>query len=62
MKSARASQLAYHLGSMETFMRMVESGKGVTFIPELAVLQLGDARKSWYVPSPSPAPPARSCC
>ena len=35
MKSARASQLAYHLGSMETFMRMVESGKGVTFIPEL---------------------------
>ena len=28
MKSARASQLAYHLGSMETFMRMVESGKG----------------------------------
>ena len=26
MKSARASQLAYHLGSMETFMRMVESG------------------------------------
>lgn len=45
MKSARASQLAYHLGSMETFMRMVESGKGVTFIPELAVLQLGDAQK-----------------
>jgi LysR family hydrogen peroxide-inducible transcriptional activator len=45
MKSARASQLAYHLGSMETFMRMVESGKGVTFIPELAVLQLGNAQK-----------------
>ena len=50
MKSARASQLAYHLGSMETFMRMVESGKGVTFIPELAVLQLGDAQKE-LVPS-----------
>ena len=57
MKSARASQLAYHLGSMETFMRMVESGKGVTFIPELAVLQLGDAQKelvrSFAMPCPT---------
>ena len=57
MKSAGASQLAYHLGSMETFMRMVESGKGVTFIPELAVLQLGDAQKelvrSFAIPCPT---------
>ena len=57
MKSARASQLAYHLGSMETFMRMVESGKGVTFIPELAVPQLGDAQKelvrSFAIPCPT---------
>ena len=57
MKSARASQLAYHLGSMETFMRMVESGKGVTFISELAVLQLGDAQKelvrSFAIPCPT---------
>ena len=57
MKSARASQLAYHLGSMETLMRMVESGKGVTFIPELAVLQLGDAQKelvrSFAIPCPT---------
>lgn len=57
MKSAHASQLAYHLGSMETFMRMVESGKGVTFIPELAVLQLGDAQKelvrSFAIPCPT---------
>ena len=57
MKSARASQLAYHLGSMETFMRMVESGKGVTFIPELALLQLGDAQKelvrSFAIPCPT---------
>lgn len=57
MKSARASQLAYHLGSMETFMRMVESGKGVTFIPDLAVLQLGDAQKelvrSFAIPCPT---------
>ena len=57
MKSARASQLAYHLGSIETFVRMVESGKGVTFIPELAVLQLGDAQKelvrSFAIPCPT---------
>ena len=57
LKAARASQLAYHLGSMETFMRMVESGKGVTFIPELAVLQLGDAQKelvrSFAIPCPT---------
>lgn len=57
MKSARASQLAHHLGSMETFMRMVESGKGVTFIPELAVLQLGNAQKelvrSFAIPCPT---------
>ena len=57
MKSARASQLAYHLGSMETFMRRVESGKGMPFIPELAVLQLGDAQKelvrSFAIPCPT---------
>ena len=56
MKSARASQLAYHLGSMETFMRMVESGKGVTFIPELAVLQLGDAQKELVRSFANPCP------
>ena len=57
MKSARASQLAYHLGSMETFMRMVESGKGITFIPELAVLQLDGTQKelvrSFAIPCPT---------
>ena len=57
LKRARASQLAYHLGSMETFMRMVESGKGITFIPELAVLQLGDVQKelvrSFAIPCPT---------
>lgn len=56
MKSARASQLAYHLGSMETFMRMVESGKGVTFIPELAALQLGDIQKELVRPFAIPCP------
>ena len=56
MKSARASQLAYHLGSMETFMRMVESGKGITFIPELAVLQLDGTQKELVRPFAIPKP------
>ena len=42
---------------METFMRMVESGKGVTFIPELAVLQLGDAQKALVRSFAIPCPP-----
>lgn len=56
LKSARASQLAYHLGSMETFMRMVEGGKGVTFIPGLAVLQLTPAQKELVRPFAIPRP------
>lgn len=56
LKTARASQLAYHLGSMETFMRMVESGKGVTFIPELAVLQLNETQKALVRPFAIPCP------
>lgn len=57
IKSAQASQIAYNLGSMETFMRMVESGKGVTFIPELAVMQLSDKQKElaheFAIPKPT---------
>ncbi len=56
LKSARASQLAYHLGSMETFMRMVESGKGITFIPGLAVLQLDGRQKELVRPFAIPSP------
>lgn len=56
-KSAQASQLSYNLGSLETFMRMVESGKGVTFIPELAVMQLGETQKElareFAIPKPT---------
>ena len=37
-------------------MRMVESGKGVTFIPELAVLQLGDIQKELVRPFAIPCP------
>lgn len=56
LKAARASQLAYHLGSMETFMRMVESGKGITFIPELAVLQLNEIQQQLVRPFAIPCP------
>lgn len=40
MEQVKIRQAAYQLGSLETFMRMVESGNGITFIPELATLQL----------------------
>ena len=56
MKSSQTSQLAYNLGSMETFMRMVESGKGITFIPELAVMQLTDQQKELVRPFAIPTP------
>lgn len=56
LKSAQVSQLAYRLGSMETFMRMVESGKGVTFIPELAVMQLDENQKTLVRPFAIPIP------
>ena len=48
--------MAYHLGSMETFMRMVESGKGITFIPELAVSQLTEEQKKLVRPFAIPRP------
>ena len=56
MKSAQTSQLAYNLGSMETFMRMVESGKGITFIPDLAVQQLRESQKEFVRPFAIPLP------
>lgn len=56
IKSARQSQLTYSLGSIETFMRMVESGRGVTFIPWLAVQQLSDLQKELVRPFALPIP------
>lgn len=56
MESVKVSQMAYHLGSMETFMRMVESGKGVTFIPELAVTQLTEVQRELVRPFAIPRP------
>ncbi len=45
LKSTRRSKKAYSLGSIETFMRIVEQGKGITFIPELVIRQLNDEQK-----------------
>ena len=56
MKSSQSSQLAYNLGSMETFMRMVESGMGITFIPELAEMQLSQPQKELTRPFAIPVP------
>ncbi|MBO4985247.1 MAG: hydrogen peroxide-inducible genes activator [Bacteroides sp.] len=56
LKGAQSSQLAYSLGSMETFMRMVESGKGITFIPELAVRQLSQSQQELVRPFAIPTP------
>ncbi len=41
---------------METFMRMVESGKGITFIPELAVAQLTEEQRQLVRPFAIPRP------
>lgn len=56
MEAVKVSQMAYRLGSMETFMRMVESGKGITFIPELAVEQLSDEQRKLVRPFAIPRP------
>ncbi|MDY6206372.1 MAG: LysR substrate-binding domain-containing protein [Prevotella sp.] len=56
LKGASKSQHAYTLGSIETFMRIVENGKGVTFIPELAVYQLNDQQKQHVRPFAIPIP------
>lgn len=56
LKSASLSQSSYSLGSIETFMRMVESGKGMTFIPELALTQLTAEQKRLVRPFAIPIP------
>lgn len=44
------------LGSIETFMRIVEGGKGVTFIPELALDQLNSQQRELVRPFAVPIP------
>lgn len=56
LKSARDSKAMYSLGSIETFMRMVENGNGVTFIPELALHQLNDSQRQLVRPFAIPIP------
>jgi LysR family hydrogen peroxide-inducible transcriptional activator len=56
LKAASRSKRAYNLGSIETFMRIVENGKGVTFIPELAIRQLSEAQKQLVRPFALPIP------
>lgn len=56
MEEVKLRQGAYKLGSMETFMRMVESGNGITFIPELAVCQLSAEQKELVRPFAIPKP------
>lgn len=56
MEKVKVRQAAYRLGSLETFMRMVESGNGVTFIPELATYQLSEEQKELVRPFAIPKP------
>ena len=56
LKSAARSKKSYNLGSIETFMRIVENGKGVTFIPQLALSQLNDGQKRLVRPFAHPVP------
>lgn len=56
LEAVKLNQMAYRLGSLETFMRMVESGQGITFVPELAVEQLGEEQKKLVRPFAIPRP------
>ncbi len=56
LKSAEVSRRSYSLGSIETFMRMVEAGDGVTFIPELALAQLNAEQRKLVRPFAIPIP------
>lgn len=56
MEKVKLRQAAYRLGSLETFMRMVESGNGVTLIPELATYQLSEQQKELVRPFAIPRP------
>ena len=55
----RNDNLTYQLGSMETFMRMVERGEGITFVPELALDQMSDNQKELVRPFAIPHPARR---
>lgn len=56
MEHVQINQMAYRMGSMETFMRMVEAGQGTTFIPALAVEQLSEQQRHHVRPFAIPRP------
>ncbi|WP_099463009.1 MULTISPECIES: hydrogen peroxide-inducible genes activator [Parabacteroides] len=56
MEKVKLRQASYRLGSLETFMRMVESGNGITFIPQLATYQLSNEQKDLVRPFAIPKP------
>lgn len=56
MQNVIKNQMTYSLGSLETFMRMVESGDGMTFIPAMSLSQLSDEQKKFVRPFAIPKP------
>lgn len=56
IKTSCDTKLTYSLGSIETFMHMVEAGQGITFIPELALIQLSAEQKELVRPFAIPIP------
>lgn len=56
LESVKLNQMRYKLGGLETFMRMVENGQGITFIPELAAQQLTTEQKKYLRPFAIPRP------
>lgn len=56
LESVKQNQMRYKPGSLETFMRMVENGQGITFIPELAGMQLMGEQKEHLRPFAIPRP------
>lgn len=56
LKSACTTKSTYSLGSIETFMRMVEAGQGITFIPQLTLYQLTPEQRQLVRPFAKPTP------
>ena len=56
LDKVKKNQMAYNMGSLETFMRMVENGNGTTFIPSLAVEQLSKEQNKLVRPFAIPKP------
>ena len=62
LKAAKASQMAYHLGSMETFMRMVEGEEGLPLFRDWPCCSSVRHKKSWYMPLLFLVRPVNSFC